>query len=160
MEDIKIEGAKVIFRNFSGAPTKFRAQGGVREFSILFNTEQAENLRDEGWNVKPLPMREDDEEQMWHLNVTVRFDPVPPKVYLITNHSKTILDVNSIGQLDYSMLKNVDLIVTPYSWNVNGKSGTKAYLKVGYFVVEEDEFAAKYANLQFPDDDDMIPFDV
>ena len=156
MEDLRIEGAKVIFRNFGGAPTKFNPAGGKREFSVLLNTEQAESLRDEGWNVKPLPMREDDEEQMWHLSVSVRFNPVPPKVYLITSHSKTVMGENDISQLDYSQFRNVDLVINPYKWEANGKTGIKAYLKAGYFVVLEDSFEEKYANWGSSEEDELL----
>ena len=64
---------------------------------------------------------------------------------MIANGVKTILNEDSIGTLDFAELRNVDLIISPYWWNFAGKSGIKAYLKTGYFEIEEDVFAYKYA---------------
>ena len=144
--------AKIIFRNFSGEKSDFN-RSGDRNFSIVIDDSMlADSLRAEGWNIKPLKSRDENEEPKHHIPVTVRFDNFPPKVFKISGRVKTQLDQEAVGSLDFDEFANVDVTITPSDWEMNGKTGRKAYLKTMFVTLVEDELTAKYA------DDEPLPF--
>lgn len=146
--DLEIENARLIFRNFSGKPDKFNAQGGIRKFGVIINPEIADSLKEEGWNVKMLPPKEDGAEPLFYISVKVQYGEYrKPNVYLITRDKKELLSEENVSVIDYADLLNVDLVIQPHPWEVNGKSGINAYLKNGYFEIQSDRFASKYENL-------------
>ena len=151
--NIMIEDARLIFKNFSGEESKFN-RAGNKNFCVVLDHDMAEDLAAEGWNIKFLRPREDGEEPTPYLQVTVAYGNIPPKVIMIAGRNKTPLDSVSIGTLDYAEIANVDLVIRPYNWEVNGKQGIKAYLKTMYVEIEQDAFASKY---DF-DDDEEVPF--
>ena len=153
---LSIANAKIIFRNFSGKGSKYNRDGS-RNFAIFLNNEKdVETLRADGWDIKKMKPKEGvvDEEDKYYLPVSVSFNNTPPNVFMITGNKKVQLNEDTISNLDYSEIENADLILTPYNWEVNGKTGVRAYLKTAYISIVQDEFASKY-NFDF---DDEVPF--
>ena len=141
---LEIENAEVIFRNFSGEESDYNAAGS-RNFAIKLAPNDADALRNDGWNIKTWDPGEG-EEPVHYLPVSIRFNPFPPKVYMIPGNGKPVmLDESTIGLLDDAEFENVDISITPYNWQLkNGSSGIKAYVKEMYVTIRESRFAQKY----------------
>lgn len=145
---------QIRFRNFSGKPDKFNPEGSRNFTVIIEDLDLVEKLVDDGWNIRMLPPMEEGDPERASLKVAVNYNNIPPKIVRVTKTSQVILDEETVGELDTADIESFDICITPYNWEVNGKSGVKAYLKTMYVVVEEDEFAAKYNSF-----DSDIPFD-
>ena len=153
-----IENATILKRSFSGKPDRFHMEGSRYFLLGLSHTDEL-NLMNEGWNVKHF-RGEDGMDGDAYIEVAVRFDNLPPKVTLISGKVETHLDEDTISQLDSADIENVDLVLSPFYWEVNGKSGVKAYLKTMYVTVARDEFADKYDALLHGVSPEDCPFDI
>lgn len=148
IKKICIKNARIIFRNFSGKASQFNRNGN-RTFSVVLTPEQAKEYEHAGWHVKYLRPREPGDEPTPILNVNVRYHSQNPErnpqLYTVSGRKKTLLTEDTVGTLDFAELTNVDLLISPYHYNVvsTGESGVSAYLQDGYFTLE-DYFGGKY----------------
>lgn len=158
-DPVVVEHAKIAFRNFSGRQQKYNPEG-IKNFCVVFDPEVGEMLERDGWNIKWF--KQDDEEipPEAYLQVAVSYKNRPPRIIMLTDggRKKTPLSEKTVGLLDTAEFELVDIIITPYNWEVNGKSGVKAYLKTMYVTLEEDELDRKYADDVINVMDDETPF--
>ena len=112
------------------------------------SNEMAEELRNEGWNVKNRPLQEgaDTSEQEWTLPVKLNMNRYT-QVWLIVGNHKTLLDENTVAQLDVVDIVNCDISIRPYEWEMGGRTGITAYVDSMYVTIRENKFAEKYADL-------------
>lgn len=146
-DNISIENAHLMFRNFSGAASQYNREGD-RSFCVRIDDLQAaKKLAEDGWNIKQSKPHDPEEEPTFYIKVKVSFNPYPPAIWWITRNNKVIVGEDMVDSLDQIEIKTADVIIRPYNWEVNGKTGVAAYLKSLYIVQEEDEFAYKYEDL-------------
>ena len=150
MKNLEIENAQLMggqFKNFSGEKRKFNADGR-RNFHIKLESGIADQLINDGWNVKVLAPREEGDEPVYHLKVEVSYKNFPPKIYLIAGRKKTLLNEDTVGTLDTAEITNADIIISPYHWVIDNQAGhsegIKAYVDTMYVTIKEDCFAGKY----------------
>ena len=146
---LQIDDARIIFRNFSGAPSKFNREGD-RNFAVIIPEQEiADALIAEGWNVKIKPPREDGDTPFMYLPVKIKFNDRGPRVYLKSGSNIIRLDEESVSCLDNVDIISVDLDIRPYDWNVNGMEGRTAYLQSIQVTQEVDRFYDQYEKQNF-----------
>ena len=175
---ISIKRADVRFRNFAGAPTKFNAKGGVRDFVIVLdNYEDIQQLIDMGFNLKYFNKKDPADPDVPFLKVKVnfRFDEetgtklISPHIYLVERDpsdpekivKKTLVTPSIAAIADNADVEYYDVVITPYRWEVNGNTGVAAYLDKMYMNLVIDEFESKYEVWSDPEEDNAepIPFE-
>lgn len=156
-DNIMIENARIGFRNFSGKEARYNP-AGVKNFCVFLELDLAKKLESDGWNVRWLKPRDEQEDPQGYLQVAVNYNKYPPKVIMITSRGKTILDADSVGVLDWAEIKEVDLIIRPRNWikspgTRNEQACVKAYLKSMYVQIVEDDFEKKWSDTPFEPSD-------
>lgn len=141
---LQIDDARIVYRNFAGVGSKFNREGD-RNFAVVIpNEEMAEELTNEGWNVKIKPPRDEDDSPFMYLPVKVKFNERGPRAYLKSGDKVVNLDEETIACIDDADIMSVDLDIRPFDWEVNGKTGRTAYLQAIHVTQEVDRFAARY----------------
>ena len=139
-----VEDARIIFRNFAGKEGQYNREGD-RNFAVVLPEDVASEMLADGWNVRYLQPREDGDVPTPYISVAVNFTNQPPRVVLLTSTARSHLSEDTVEVLDWADIQKADLIARGYDWEVNGKSGTKAYLQSLFVTIEEDELERKYA---------------
>lgn len=142
-----LRDATIIFKNFAGEAKRYNP-AGTRNFSVLLGEDAAAALMVDNWNVKALPRKEEDDQQLYHLKVAVNFANKPPRCWLITSGGRTMIGEGLIGMFDQLEFARVDLTITPYDWKLDsGDSGRKAYLETMFATMYENELEKEYAGV-------------
>ncbi len=156
-ENVRLEDVRIgygSFRNFSGQKTEYNKTGD-RKFSVFLPEEAAMELEDLGWFVKHKPPYREGDDPQHQLDVAVAFEPYPPTITLISHDGvRTYLNEDSVGILDNTDIERADMEIRPYNWEVNGKTGVKAYLKELVVTAKPPRRAIR-ATMKSRDEDDF-----
>lgn len=151
-DPIIIEGARIKFKNFAGEARQYNP-AGQRNFVLCLPDDLAQQLTAEGWNVKWKPGRHPEDPDEARLVVKVKYNESgddhsrDPIAYLIQGRRKIALDGRTVAALDRLAPLNIDLVVRPYVWDINGNVGITAYLDEIYYTAVEG-LSSKYAEYE------------
>jgi hypothetical protein len=150
--NVMLEDAHVLFKNFAGREGQYNREGD-RNFVLVLPEDLAVQMTKDGWNVKRFKEKYEDREPDYYVEVAVGYGRIPPKVVLISSGPEPGTQVRNdlpeelVGILDEVEWEKCDVIVRPYSWEVSGKTGIKAYLNKIFVTLLEDELDRKYAHI-------------
>ena len=91
-DNVVIEDAHLIWKNFSGEETQFN-RAGNRNFNVIIDDlDFADELSRLGWNVKRKEARDEGDDPYYVLACTVSYKIRPPKIVTYTGRSKAELN--------------------------------------------------------------------
>jgi len=156
-QQVLLEGVRLLYRNFSGMPGRFNSEGD-RNFNVVLPEDVAKQMEADGWNIRWLQPREEGDPEAPILKVNLKYEkrdgtPTrPPLVVMISmkpdgSEAKTTLSKEMLPVLDWAEIVNVDLIINPYNYSAQGRTGISAYLKSIFVTIRVDPLEAKYMDV-------------
>lgn len=155
---LQINDARIAFKNFKGAGSKYNKEGDRNFALIIPDEEMAEALQNDvnkfgaGWNVKIKPPREDGDQPFIFLPVKVKFNDRGPIVYLQSGRNRVKLKEETIARLDDIDIESIDMDIRPYDDEINGKPFRAAYLQSMCVTQNIDRFSARFAAEEHPEE--------
>lgn len=149
-DEITIEDAQIMWRNFAGKEKNFNA-AGQRNFAVRLDQDLYEQLKEIGWGVKfKEPRAGYEDEPLLFLPVGVKWKEglTPPRIFLVTEstNSRNQLHEDTAWMMDHGVFDKVDVTLRPYNWSFNGREGVAAYLRSCYATLHEDPLDQKYVD--------------
>lgn len=148
--NLTIEDARFVFRpNFEGRKKPWETEDDPiqRSFNLYIPEELVEPLQSDGWNVKFTKETEDYPVDAF-LPVFVGFKYMPPRIVLIRDGKETLVNEDSVANLDQLEFESFGVVIHPRVWESAMGSGVKAWLKTFYGTVVMDDLERKYAKLR------------
>jgi len=142
-KNLTLENVTIAFRNFAGKEDTYNREGD-RNFAILLDEDRAAQMERDGWNVKRLKPRDEEEYGQAYIQVAVSYKARPPKIAMITSKGISYLGEDQVELLDWVDIEEADVTLNPYEWAVNGKTGVKAYVQGLFIKILEDYLQMKW----------------
>ena len=155
--NIVIRDAEILgggFKNFSGRVSQYNDKG-IKKFNVVIpDSDTAQQLSEDGWNVKILRPKNEEEEPKHYIEVAINFNFWrKPIVNMRCNDVITELDDESIGVLDNARITHADVNIRARAWE---PGRIKAYLDE---LMVEIEPPRKSMFLDDYDDEERAPWE-
>lgn len=143
--------AQIGLKNLEGREGRYNKEG-ERSFAIFLTPDQANELIEQGLNVKP-PKFDEEGNQLGRsfIKVKVRFDIYPPEVFFsrgeLDNAGNIIirqLPSSEMRTIDNADIEFADLKVNVRGWEKGPNSGKTVYLASGVFVAKPNPMMDRY----------------
>lgn len=159
-KEFTVENARIIFSNFEGKEKTFNKEGNRNFAVVIDDLDMVEELREDGWLLKPLKPRNEEEEDhpRFQLPVAINY----PKDYeslwptvLVAN--PTTKKITKLGQDEIKMLDWIDytdatVVIRPRRWtDDSGKMRIKAFLKEIAVTLVSNPIEEKYSDYEYDD---------
>lgn len=148
LEDVEILPGG--YRNFSGRAKEYNAEG-ERNFCVILPDGLEKELMANDWNVKPLEGLEEGDPVRYFIRVKVKYNgDKGPKVVLETSQGKSLLDEETIDQLDDAYIVSADMSIRANEMtDARGVHRNTGYLQKLYVTIEEDYLDRKHGMTGF-----------
>ena len=148
--ELVLENVRIVYPNFKGAPAQIMINGknrevntdGSRKSNVTLDPMVAQELLEQGFNVK-LPTEENPNRAPYLPIVLSKGPNVQQwvRIALVDNGNGRFLDITDPNQLamldDITPGCRVNAVLSPYYWDVDGKSGITAYTKKLYIYLDD-----------------------
>jgi hypothetical protein len=133
---VKVENARIIFRNFSGKERKNNEEG-ERTFCVVLDDSTAKELSKSKWDVKWFNDVKQDDVSIPYLQVTINPNAFFPSVIIVEKDCRRIFNEDTVPMLDKIKIKSANVTMNGYSWVVGNHRGVKVYLEELIATIEE-----------------------
>ena len=146
---ILLDDVKVMWPNFAGEGGQYNAEG-KRNFVVFLTPEMAEDFGRQGYNIKYLKPRDEDEgPPQAFVKINVNFESRnPPEIFLVNSKGKRQVTKHEAMILDWATYRRTDMVVTRYQrqWP-DGRTTVTMYLQTFYGFLQEDELRERYNDI-------------
>lgn len=141
---VEIKNARIIYKNFAGRADKYNEKG-KRNFALVLNQAQADDLANKGFNVKSRPPRDAQDDTLYYIKVNVQFDTAgrPPRVVMVED-VQTKLSEDMVDLLDDMYIDYVNIRFRGYEYDPGKQS---AFLQTLYAAVKTDDLASEFSDV-------------
>ena len=162
VNDINIYDGEIAYSNFSGRPTQFNPNGGVRTVTFVIPPDIADSLIADGWHIREQIF--DDGTSRFLLEAKITFKTRTgqirdPKIFIIRNDGVIHITEDTVSTLDRMEIVNAEAVIGPFYWDWGGKSGITAYVNSLYITVKENPIDEKYRMMINNMNDSFLPTD-
>lgn len=141
---LDIKDARIVNKNFAGIEKQYNPAGTRTFCVILDNPEEAQELSDQGWNIRILKPTDEFPDGGYMLPVEARFGDYPPVIWVRKGDGAPVqLEEAAVGELDRMWITKASMRVSGSEW-APGK--IKAYLRELYADLEVNTMAEAFFN--------------